>query len=656
MIPSSVALPRSFYVADRFGYARRVSRAVMVGRVQVGGLTAGKPAPLVLQSMCTTPTQDVAATVQQSILLAESGCQVVRITAPGVKDAQALKDIRAQFSAAGFRDVPLVADIHFMPAAAMEAIEHVEKVRVNPGNFADKKRFAVLEYSDAEYQAELERVAERFLPLVRRAKTLGRALRIGTNHGSLSDRIMNRWGDTPRGMVESAMEFVRIAESEGFKDLIISMKSSNPKVMVEAYRLLCATLADHGEAYPLHLGVTEAGDGEDGRTKSAAGIGALLEDGIGDTIRVSLTEPPECEIPVAAALAARYARLKPFAAPIQAPRDETDPYTYRRRVAEIVRIGDDIPVGGGLLPRVFVPRATPKPIGKEPDADVRIDDHLLWAVQAHSIPGAEGCQKKAASFEPRVASSSQLAARSSQLAALVHLKAGCDLPMVPAGALVLLRLGDQDPVAALRTTLPKLPDGIVLGIAEPGLIGEVRAYRLLAAVIEEQFRAAEAAKTGSGRRQPIAIALPFQRDELAIAAIAGSLLIDGIGDALYLPQAPDPRRLAFTVLQAVKARVTRADYVACPSCGRTLFNLIDVTAHIKEVTNHLDGVTIAIMGCIVNGPGEMADADFGYVGAGPGKIDLYRGKEKVRTGIPSDQARAGLIQLIKDAGKWKEPG
>jgi (E)-4-hydroxy-3-methylbut-2-enyl-diphosphate synthase len=645
MIQSAVVLPRSFYVADRFGYARRASRAVMVGRVQVGGLVDGRPAPLVLQSMCTTPTQDVAATIRQSILLAESGCQIVRITAPGVKDAQALKDIRRGFSAAGFKDVPLVADIHFMPPAAMEAIEHVEKVRVNPGNFADKKRFAVLEYTDAEYQAELERVAERFLPLVKRAKALGRALRIGTNHGSLSDRIMNRWGDTPRGMVESAMEFVRIAESEGYKDLIISMKSSNPKVMVEAYRLLCATLADHGEHYPLHLGVTEAGDGEDGRTKSAAGIGALLEDGIGDTIRVSLTEPPECEIPVAAALAARYARLNPFAAPANAPHDGTDPYSYRRRVAEIARVGHDIPIGGGLLPRVFAPQTTPKPAGKEPDADVRIDDQLLWAVQAHSIPGAEGCQAKKAN----------VSGVSSGAMALVHLKAGCDLPAIPAGALVLLRLGDKDPVAALRSTLPKLPDGIVLGIAEPGLIGEVRAYRLLAAVIEEQFRAAETLKAGSGRRQPIAITLPFQRDELALAAIAGSLLIDGIGDALYLPQAPDPRRLAFTILQAVKARVTRADYVACPSCGRTLFNLIDVTAHIKEVTNHLDGVTIAIMGCIVNGPGEMADADFGYVGAGPGKIDLYRGKEKVRTGIASEHARAELIQLIKDAGKWKDP-
>jgi (E)-4-hydroxy-3-methylbut-2-enyl-diphosphate synthase len=641
------ASPSTRYVPDRLAFARRPSRAVMVGGVQIGGEAGGRPAPLVVQSMCTTPTQDVAATVAQCIQLAEAGCQLIRITAPGVKDAQALRGIRSGLSAAGFAAVPLVADIHFMPAAAMEAVEHVEKVRVNPGNFADKKRFAVKEYSDAEYQEELARVAERFVPLVRRAKQLGRALRIGTNHGSLSDRIMNRFGDSPQGMVESAMEFVLMAESEGFKNLVISMKSSNPKVMVHAYRLLCARLEAHGERYPLHLGVTEAGDGEDGRAKGAAGIGALLEDGIGDTIRVSLTEPPEAEVPVARALAARYERMRPFAAPAGAPAEAIDPFSYRRRVAEIVRVGDSVPIGGGLLPRVFAPTTAPAAPGREPAADALIDDQQLWFAQAHSIPGAEGCQKRAPVAAPGAAQLGPLP--------LVHLKAGCELPPIPAGALVLLRLGDKDPLRALRETLPELPDGVVVGLAEPGLIGEVRAYRLLAAAIEEQFAAAERARPGSGRRFALCLALPFQKDELAIAAIAGCLLIDGLGDALYLPAAADPRRLAFTVLQAVKARVTRADYVACPSCGRTLFDLMEVTAHIKEVTSHLDGVTIAIMGCIVNGPGEMADADFGFVGSGPGKVDLYRGKEKVRTGIPFAGARDELIGLIKDAGKWKEP-
>ncbi len=634
------------YVPSRFGYARRASRAVMVGSIQVGG-----GAPIALQSMCTTRTTDVEATIRQSCVLAEAGCQIVRITAPGVKDAQALKEIRAGFTAAGFRDVPLVADIHFMPAAAMEAIEHVEKVRVNPGNFADKKRFAVKEYSDQEYREELERVAERFLPLVRRAKQLGRALRIGTNHGSLSDRVMNRWGDSPAGMVESAMEFVVIAESEGYKDLIISMKSSNPKVMVAAYRMLVARLDRHGERYPLHLGVTEAGDGEDGRIKSAAGIGALLEDGIGDTIRVSLTEPPEAEIPVARALATRYATQPAIAPPAGCPAEAVDPFTFRRRIAEIVRVGDDVPVGGGLIPRVLAPAGAKPAPGKEPPADLVVADRQLWFLQAHSIPGAEGCQKKDdASVFRRPSSVVEMP--------LAHVRTGdCAAEArIASGSLVLLRLGDADPVGALARTLPLLPEGCVIGLAEPGIIGETRAYRLLAAAIEARFIAAERTKPGTGTRPPICIALPFQKDELAIAAIAGGLLVDGIGDCLYLPSCADPRRLGFTLLQAVKARVTRADYVACPSCGRTQFDLMEVTAHIREVTAHLDGVTIAIMGCIVNGPGEMADADFGYVGSGPGKIDLYRGRDVVRKNLPSVQARDELIGLIKESGKWKEPG
>jgi len=640
------------YVADRMAFVRRASRAVQVGAVQVGGTVNGAPAPLVVQSMCTTPTQDVAATVAQCIRLAEAGCQIIRVTAPGVKDAQALRGIRSGLSAAGFGLVPLVADIHFMPAAAMEAVEHVEKVRINPGNFADKKRFAVKEYSDAEYQQELERVAERFLPLVRRAKQLGRALRIGTNHGSLSDRIMNRFGDSPRGMVESAMEFITIAESVGFRELIISMKSSNPKVMVHAYRLLCARLAGHGEEYPLHLGVTEAGEGEDGRAKGAAGIGALLIDGIGDTIRVSLTEPPEAEVPVAQALARRFDQLRSCPAPAGAPAERLDPYRFQRRVSEIVRIGADLPCGGGLLPRVLVAGRSPPPPPNQPAADAEVDDQQLWFAQAHSIPGADGCRAVAGAD---AAARAPTRAPPAALLPLVHLKAGCTPPASAAGSLVLLRLGDQDPVQALRATLPRLPAAALVGIAEPGLIGEVRAYRLLSSVIDEQFAAAEARQAGSGRKQPICLALPFQGDELAIAAICGSLLIDGIGDALYLPAASAPRALSFTVLQAVKARVTRADYVACPSCGRTLFDLIEVTAHIKEATSHLDGVTIAIMGCIVNGPGEMADADFGFVGSGPGKIDLYRGKEKVRSSIAFVGARAELIGLIREAGRWKDP-
>ncbi len=624
--PQPSALPG--YIPSRLGWSRRRSRAVRVGSVTVGG-----DHPIVLQSMCTTKTQDVAATVRQSILLAEAGSAIVRITAPGVKDAQALRDIRRELSAAGFAHVPLCADIHFMPAAALEAIEHVEKVRVNPGNFADKKSFKIVDYSDAQYAEEVEHVRERFAPLVRRAKTLGRALRIGTNHGSLSDRIMNRWGDSARGMVESAMEFIRIAEDEGFRDLIISMKSSNPKVMVQAYRLLCAHLEAHGERYPLHLGVTEAGDGEDGRIKSAAGIGALLEDGLGDTIRVSLTEPPEYELPVARALVARCAPWRALAAPAAAPVDPTDPYSFKRRQAEIVRVGTDVPIGGTLIPRVLAPRAAP---AGTPAADAVVADGTLWQLMATAVPGAE---RNAGPVEPAPAAGE---------VPLVVTRAALPLPALRTGSLVLLRLEGADPTADLRRAVAALPDGLVVGLAECGLLGETRAYRLLNAVCEEDFRA-------RGRRLAIALALPFQHDELAVAAIAGGLLIDGIGDCLYLPAVPDPRRLAFTLLQAVKARVTRADYVACPSCGRTQFDLFEVTQHIKAVTSHLDGVTIAIMGCIVNGPGEMADADFGYVGSGPGKIDLYRGREKVRSGLPQAIARDELVGLIKEHGKWREP-
>jgi (E)-4-hydroxy-3-methylbut-2-enyl-diphosphate synthase len=625
------------YVEHRLGFQRRRSSRVMVGRVPVGG-----GAPVVVQSMCTTPTQDVAATVAQSIRLAEVGCQIVRITAPGVKDAQALKAIRAGFDAAGFRDIPLVADIHFMPNAALEAVEHVEKVRINPGNYADKKRFATTEYSDAEYAAEIERVAERFRPLVRRAKELGRSLRIGTNHGSLSDRIMNRFGDTPAGMVESALEFVRIAEGEGFRDLIISMKASNPKVMVEAYRLLCARLRTHGTEYPLHLGVTEAGDGEDGRVKSAAGIGALLEDGIGDTVRVSLTELPEAEIPVARALVARYAAWRERPAPAGCPAEAIDPYVFTRRNAEIVRLAD-VPLGGGQIPKVLT---NPGTAAGKPPADIVVADPNLWPAEPRQVPGLTGNQSSGVRHAVSAAGG---------VTPIVHLRGEMASPYVPEHAVVLIGVDDADPAGSIRRCLHLMPEHVALGIAEPGALGELRADRLLAAVIEDEFRIDETRAAGNGKRHPICIALPFVSDELAIAAVAGGLLIDGIGDALYLPGVKDPRGLVFTLLQAVKARTTRADYVACPSCGRTQFDLFEVTAHIREKTAHLDGVAIAIMGCIVNGPGEMADADFGFVGSGPGKVDLYRGKELVRRNIPFEQGRDQLLDLIRESGKWREP-
>ena len=627
------------YVRDRFTWRRRLSREVRVGSVRIGGNN-----PITIQSMCTTPTQDVDATVAQCIQLADAGCQLVRITAPGVKDAKALGDIRSKLSAAGYEDIALCADIHFMPKAAMEAIEHVEKVRINPGNFADKKAFKVIEYTDEAYQEELDRVAERFRPLVLRAKELGRALRIGVNHGSLSDRIMNHFGDSPAGMVESAMEFINVAEAEDFRNIVISMKSSNPKVMVAAYRLLVARLEQHGEPYPLHLGVTEAGGGLDGRIKGSAGIGALLEDGIGDTIRVSLSEDPVHEIPVAKALAKRY-QPPPFVADglKWPPVEHIDPYSFTRRSAEIIRIAGNLPIGGGKAPLVLSPNHRPEHNARTP-ADVIIDDPYLWGSTAKGP-----CIRRGTGMQ------SQEESTNADALSIVRIESGDKQITAPAGSLILIDLTTDNPEASLRETIPALPANALIGLGDCGIIGATRAYRLLAALIEEHFLASEAQQKGSGIRQPIALVLGQNRDPLALASIAGGLLIDGIGDALYLPAVEQPVSLAFTILQAVQARSTRTDYVSCPSCGRTLFDLVETTAYVQEVTNHLEGVTIAIMGCIVNGPGEMADADFGFVGSGPGKIDLYRQKEKVRKNIPFAKARDALVSLIKEHGMWKEP-
>ncbi len=587
------------YVPSRFAYQRRPSTEVRIGdSVIVGGTN-----PLVVQSMCTTTTQDIAATVKQSIQLAEAGCELVRITAPAVADAAALGPIRQQFSAAGFAHIPLCADIHFMPSAALEAIEHVEKVRINPGNFADKKRFATHDYTDADYAEELERIHERFSPLVLRAQELGRALRIGTNHGSLSDRIMSHYGDSPAGMVESAMEFINIAEDHNFHDIIISMKSSNPKVMVQAYRLLSARLYDHGHNYPLHLGVTEAGDGDDGRVKSAAGIGTLLEDGIGDTVRVSLTEDPVAEIPAAHDLIKRYAQPPYTQNSTITLSENIDPFQWKRRQSHPVELANGpqtCNAGGALLPLVCIPEVHADKT-QEPPADLLINANnlrIITAGESNNNP--------------------------------------CDL--------LLLDVTENTTNEDILRSINALPNLCMVGINAYGTLGAVRAYRFLAAALH-----------AADDTHPICIALPHSGDVMQLASEAGALFIDGIGDAIYLPQAQDAHGLAFTVLQAVKARVTRTDYVACPSCGRTLFDLMEVTAGIKEQTDHLNGVTIAIMGCVVNGPGEMADADFGYVGSGPGKITLYRGQEAVVKNIPQTEARARLIELIKEHGMWKDP-
>ena len=682
------------YCASRFHTIRRATVEVKVGQVGVGGQN-----PVRVQSMTTSDTQDIAATVKQSIALAEVGCEIVRITAPNVAAAQCLRAIREQFSAAGFAHIPLVADIHFLPTAAMEAVEHVEKIRVNPGNYADKKKFAVTDYTDADYERELQRLHESFSPLVLRAKTLGRALRIGTNHGSLSDRIMNRYGDTPLGMVESALEFLRIAESHGFNQLILSMKSSNPKGMIAAYRLLVQRMNDEHMSYPLHLGVTEAGDGEDGRIKSAIGIGSLLYDGLGDTIRVSLTEDSVYEIPVAQALAKKAMSLwkptinltaSPFAR-FAATADAVDPFTYTRRQSTPVELSPTIKVGPSQPPRVFV----------------RIPSIQAWPAALAQLASARLADTPAEGLILPIATTSELQSVSRELKQLSQTGATplivFDLaPSLPAVAVaaateelttpaVFLRTFDADDsvalhafaqftrsrghtlaiattaadLAALAPALPALgEDRLLFTLSHPAMpiVGAIvahptGAYRALV----EQLRLA-------GVQAPLWIRNTttttvhgdpsFLSRLLDAAILTGSLLCDGMGDVVSIEtesDAPRATQLAYNVLQGAGARISKTEFVACPSCGRTLFDLQTTTQRIRAQTGHLKGVKLAIMGCIVNGPGEMADADFGYVGGAPGKINLYVGKTCVQYNIPQAEADSRLIALIKEQGKWFEP-
>jgi (E)-4-hydroxy-3-methylbut-2-enyl-diphosphate synthase len=678
------------YCASRYQTVRRRTLEVKVGGVGVGGDN-----PVRVQSMTTSDTQDVAATVKQSIALAEVGCEIVRVTAPNVAAAKCLKDIRAQFTAAGFGHVPLVADIHFLPSAAMEAVEHVEKVRVNPGNYADKKKFAVKEYSDADYERELQRLHETFSPLVVRAKALGRSLRIGTNHGSLSDRIMNRYGDTPLGMVESALEFLRIAESHGFKQLILSMKASNPKVMIQAYRLLVQRMAQADMHYPLHLGVTEAGDGEDGRIKSAIGIGSLLLDGLGDTIRVSLTEDSVYEIPVAQAIAAKAMSLwqipnaesqtptrpnSDFLTPnsASASADAVDPYHFTKRETTTLHLGAAVTVGPEQPPRVIV---------RVPLAELSNPQSALRNPQLHKDTPAEGL--------------------------LVTINSAADLATVrpAAPSFFVLELAPALTVAEVQAHTTHLPPGTVLlrrFTAGDGAIltefarwARQRQFVLAAEIAPTDFPAlgetlrelsdteliftlstrtnetshalgayrqlAEALNC-IGSRAPlwirntaataVATSPDFLSKLLDASFLTGGLLCDGLGDFVSIETESDPVRatkLAYNVLQGAGSRSSKTEFVACPSCGRTLFDLQTTTQRIREKTGHLKGVKLAIMGCIVNGPGEMADADFGYVGGAPGKINLYVGKNCVQYNLPQAEADARLIALIKEHGKWVDP-
>ena len=581
------------YCADPFNYHRRITREVMIGNVGVGGAN-----PIRVQSMITCDTMDTEMSIQQTMELATAGCEIVRITAPTVKDARNLEHIVKGLRERGC-DVPIVADIHFKPEAAMESAKWVDKVRINPGNYADSKKFVVREYSDEQYAAELGRISERFSPLVELCKKRGIAIRIGTNHGSLSDRIMNRYGDTPLGMVESALEFARIARDHDYHAFIFSMKASNPKVMIAAYRLLAARLNELGPDwnYPVHLGVTEAGEGEDARIKSAIGIGSLLADGIGDTIRVSLTEDSPHEIPVARALVGNIRKTSNTQGPTPNVQLSFDPFSYQRRAAEAIE-RDGVKLGGEELIRVVVRQASFDKI-------------------AHKID-------KMGDYKPEI----------------VYENAGV-FEVDPRDENAIARL-NQSATAQFVT----VNDGVDLAV--------IAAYRLLAAKLHARhpilLKDCELRNANCGK--------DFQERLLLASTNIGSLLCDGIGDAVLVQgeEAPGQAlRLSYNILQAAGSRIFKTDYVACPSCGRTLFNLQTTTAKIKAATLHLKGVKIAIMGCIVNGPGEMADADFGYVGGAPGKVNLYVGKTAVKFNIPEAEAVDRLQDLIRERGKWVEP-
>lgn len=686
--PTGVAEQRAPYCPSPYQYSRRRTHVVMVGNVGVGGDN-----PIRVQSMTTTKTLDTDATVDQAVRLVQAGCEIVRITAPTVKAARNLGVIRERLAARGIR-VPLVADIHFSPEAAMEAADHVDKVRVNPGNYADSRQFAVREYTDAQYAAELRRIEERFAPLVLKCRARGVAMRVGTNHGSLSDRIVNRFGDTPEGMVESALEFVRICEKYDYHSVILSMKASNPKVMIAAYRLLAARMASLNMTYPFHLGVTEAGNGEDARIKSAIGIGSLLADGIGDTIRVSLAEEPEEEIPVAFALAGR-----PWAGdgpPSPAALPPWDPFHYARRESQAVAIGP-ITVGGGSIPAV-VARA-----GAAPDSATA--QVLRWA-----SPGARRLQRPDIIAWPLTGPDDLVALQRLQ-SRLASARALALLPATGESALPELAiLATSDQPALLQQALPSA-DGVLLRQPEAqtalvlaraaraagkslwlsgvvpedrqglhsedsdgvnALLSAVMAVRpefgddlvvgMEAASAERFIHAQRRLVTGLAEaacRAPVFLRSPAGTDPLIPASLSlGSLLCDGIGDAV-LAAAMEPGqeevRFTFNVLQAAGSRLSKTDYVACPSCGRTLFDLQTTTERIKVKTSHLVGVKIAIMGCVVNGPGEMADADFGYVGGSPGHVNLYVGKTCVERSVPEGEADERLIALIKAHGRWQEP-
>ena len=647
-MPETSTIAPWTYCPSLTSYERWKTRAVRIGEIGIGGDN-----PIRVQSMTTTDTMDTAGTVAQSLRMIEAGCELVRITAPSKKEAENLAVIKKQIRAAGF-SAPLVADIHFTPNAAEIAARIVEKVRVNPGNYADKKKFDVREYTDEQYHQELERIRERFTPLVRICKEHGTAMRIGTNHGSLSDRILNRYGDTPQGMVESAFEFLRICRDENYHEIVLSMKASNVQVMVQAYRLLVHRMMSEGWDYPLHLGVTEAGDGEDGRVKSAAGIGALLEDGIGDTVRVSLTEDPEFEIPVARALVDRYNDRRGHSKIPPVKQVPIDPFSHsRRHTHEVLNMGArHVPVVmADLSSKTKITAATffawgyrySVPLDKWNITDQACDYAYIGTNTIDlEIPGTLGVVQDHATWLVNKGKERHYPfIQQKQYMAGVEQHSRFNL--------VHATLPDLD--ASFITKLKSDPTAVLL-IDTHNAHGMAEQRRLFFTLLEEDCRIPVIIGRAYGNIDKDALVLHSSTD-------MGPLFLDGFGDGIFLADEDGGRedlvcRTAFGILQATRQRTSKTEYISCPSCGRTLFDLQETTAKIRSRTSHLKGIKIGIMGCIVNGPGEMADADYGYVGTGPGVITLYKEKEVVKRNVPSEHAVDELIELIRQHGDWVE--
>lgn len=665
------------YCNSLTAYQRLLTR-----EVKIGDLLLGNGHPIRLQTMTTTDTLNTLATVEQSIRCIEAGAELVRITAPSKNEAENLLNIKNELRKRGY-STPLVADIHFTPNAAEIAARIVEKVRVNPGNYVDKKKFEQIDYTDTEYLEEIDRIRERFTPLVKICKEYGTAMRIGTNHGSLSDRIMSRYGDTPMGMVESAMEFLRIARSETYHNIVLSMKASNPQVMVQAYRLLIQQMeAEFGECYPLHLGVTEAGDGEDGRVKSAAGIGTLLEDGIGDTVRVSLTEDPEFEIPVCRDLVKRYSNRASSA--ITIPVIEKilySPFTYQRRESfSVTNIGaKQVPVVIADLSKINA--ITPEhlqSVGYTYDAvsdkwnisdaaaDYIFTGHqvldfaLPGTLQVITYPATWINVTDKEKYLP-IFDASGFVTAEQKSSSLNFVMVDCFSDETPINDYTYL-----DELANDKT--------VVLCVSSTNTHAMPAVRRMFMELMNRKIQNPVILITDSNWQTTDEHLIHYSTE-------CGALFLDGFGDGICLGMTPESYQqlsqgkqdtsgrnygsntsveqfvnaTAFTILQATRTRISKTEYISCPSCGRTLFDLQETTAKIRKVTHHLKGVKIAIMGCIVNGPGEMADADFGYVGSGPGKITLYKGKEIMKRNIESEIAVDELINLLKESDAWVEP-